>query len=122
MIDPFNIIKKDLITKFATYYNPSSSAFPRVEIYEGTSTLGDDKSRANITQVYLDCITIGHDEFTVNNIASIVRTEIEEGVFNLPGLEFNAAFLISNQYMHESSETEDIHRKLLIYNILTTEI
>jgi len=122
MIDPFNTIKLDLKDRLSTYYNPSVSVFPRVEIYEGTSTLGDDKSKDNITQVYLDCITKGNDEFEVNNISTAVRTVVEEGVFNIPGLEFNACFLISVQYLHESSDTEDIHRKLLIYNIVTTEI
>lgn len=122
MIDPFNTIKKDLITKLATYYNPSDSVFPRVEIYEGTSTVGDDKSNDNVTQVYLDCITNSNDESEVNNISAIVRTVMEEGDFDLSGLEFNGVVLTSNQYSHESTETENIHRKLLIYNILTTEI
>ena len=122
MIDPFNIIKGDLIAKFGAKYNPSSTAFPRIEIYEGTSTLGDDKSKDNITQVYFDCITKGRDEFDVNELAAFTRTEIEEGTFNLTGLEFNGVNLISNQYFHENTDTEDIHRKVLIYNLLTTEI
>jgi len=122
MIDPFNTIKGDLITKFGVKYNPKSTAFPRIEIYEGTSTLGDDKSKDNVTQVYCDCITKGWDEFEVNELAAFVRTQVEEGTFSLTGLSFNGVLLISNQYFHENTDTEDIHRKLIIYNFLNTEI
>ena len=122
MIDPFNKIKVDLISKFGNKYNPDSSSFPRIEVYEGTSTLGNDKGRDNVTQVYCDIITNGRDEFEVNELATFVRTEIEEGTFSLSGLDFNGVNLISNQYSHESTDTENIHRKVLIYNFLTTEI